>query len=338
MKEITTLGIDLAKNIYQLHGVDRHGKPILKKTVSRTKLLETLGNLPPCLVGIEACGGAHHWAREIGKLGHQVRIIAPQFVVPYRKSGKNDANDAEAICEAVSRPSMRFVAIKTLEQQAVLVVHRVREAIKAERTALINQIRGLLQEFGIVLPQGAATFSKRLVEALADSEIPLDAVSVFSELRGHLLRLEERLADYDRKIARLAQDETARRLAEIPGIGPVTATAAVATVGDARLFRNGRELAAWVGLVPRQSSSGGKTRLGRITKQGDSYLRTLFVQGALVVIRHLGEKTDPRSQWIRALVARRGIQKAAVALAAKMVRTAWAIMARGEHYRLAASG
>ena len=336
MKEITTLGIDLAKNIYQLHGVDRHGKSVLKKAVSRAKLLETLANIPPCLVGIEACGGAHHWAREIGKLGHQVRIIAPQFVSPYRKSGKNDANDAEAICEAVARPNMRFVAIKAPEQQAALVVHRAREAIKAERTALINQIRGLLQEFGIVLPQGAATFSKRLVEVLEDSGMPLEAVSVFAELRGHLLRLEERQADYDRKIARLAQDETAQRLAEIPGVGPVTATAVVASVGDAKLFRNGRELAAWVGLVPKQSSSGGKTRLGRITKHGDSYLRTLFVQGAMTVIQHLGEKTDPRSQWIRNLVARRGTQKAAVALAAKTVRTVWVLMAREEHYRRAA--
>ena len=277
MKEITALGIDLAKNIYQLHGVDRHGKSVLKKAISLANFLETLANIPPCLVGIEACGGAHHWAREIGKLGHQVRIIAPQFVSPYRKSGKNDANDAEAICEAVARPNIRFVAIKAPEQQAALVVHRAREAIKAERTALINQIRGLLQEFGIVLPQGAATFSKRLVEVLEDSGMPLEAVSVFAELRGHLLRPEERQADYDRKIARLAQDETPQRLAEIPGVGPVTATAVVASVGDAKLFRNGRELAAWVGLVPKQSSSGGKTRLGRITKHGNSYLRTFFV-------------------------------------------------------------
>ena len=218
-----------------------------------------------------------------------MRIIAPQFVSSYRKSGKNDANNAEAICEAVARPNMRFVAIMAPEQQAALVVHRAREAIKAERTTLINQIRGLLQEFGIVLPQGAATFSKRLVEVLEDSGIPLEAVGVFIELRGHLLRLEERQADYDdRRIARLAQDKTAQWLTEIPGVGPVTATAVVASVGDAKLFRNGRELAAWVGLVPRQSSSGGKTRLGRITKHGDSYLRTLFVQGAMTVILHLG--------------------------------------------------
>jgi len=335
MHEITTIGVDLAKQTFQLHGVDRHGKAVLRKTVSRAKLLESFVNLPPCLVGLEACGGAHHWAREIGKLGHEVRIIAPQFVAPYRKSGKNDANDAEAICEAVGRPNMRFVAIKTPEQQAALTVHRVREAIKTERTALINQIRGLLQEFGIVLPQGAATFCKRLLEVLQTTELPGETTSVLAELRGHLLRLKERLAEYDRKIARLAKDETAQRLAEIPGVGPVIATAVVATVGDATLFRNGRELAAWVGLVPRQSSSGGHCRLGRITKHGDSYLRTLFVQGAMTVIRHLGEKTDPRSQWIRSLIARCGIQKAAVALAAKMVRTSWVLMARGEHYRMA---
>lgn len=333
MKEITTLGIDLAKNIFQLHGVDRHGKPVLKKTVSRARLLEALANIPPCLVGIEACGGAHHWAREIGKLGHKVQIIAPQFVVPYRKSGKNDANDAEAICEAVARPQMRFVAIKTPEQQAALTLHRVREAIKVDRTALINRIRGLLQEFGIVLPQGAAQFSRRLLAAITDANMPLDAISIFAALRGDLLRLDERLAECDQGIRRLAQEATAQRLAEIPGVGPVTATAVVASVGDAQLFRNGRELAAWVGLVPRQSSSGGKSRLGRITKQGDSYLRTLLVQGAMAVIRHLGEKKDPRSQWIRDLITRRGIQKAAVALAGKMVRTTWVLMARGESYR-----
>ncbi len=335
MKEITTLGIDLAKNIFQLHGVDRNGKTVLRKSVSRGKLLETFANLPPCLVGMEACGGAHHWARKISELGHTVRIIAPQFVAPYRKSGKNDANDAEAICEAVARPNMRFVPVKTPEQQAALTLHRVRASLKADRTALINRIRGLLQEFGLVLPQGAAKFSQRLLATITDADMPLDAIGIFAALRGDLLRLDERLAECDQRIARLAQEETAQRLAEIPGIGPVTATAVVATIGDAKVFRNGRELAAWVGLVPRQSSSGGKTRLGRITKRGDSYLRSLFVQGAMVVIRHVGEKADPRSQWIRELVHRRGIRRTAVALAAKMVRTVWALMARGESYQLA---
>ena len=262
MKDITTIGIDIAKNVFQLHGVDRHGKASLRKTVTRAKLLETLANLPPCLIGIEACGGAHHWARKITQLGHTVRMIAPQFVVPYRKSGKNDANDAEAICEAVARPNMRFVPIKTPEQQAALTLHRVRESIKVDRTALINRIRGLLQEFGIVLPQGAAKFPQRLLEAITDADMPMEAIGLFAALRGDLVRLDERLAECDQRIARLAQEETAQRLAEIPGIGPVTATAVVATVGDAKLFRNGRELAAWVGLVPRQSSSGGKTRLG----------------------------------------------------------------------------
>ena len=335
MKEITTIGIDIAKNIFQLHGVDQHGKTLLRKTVTRAKLLETLANLSPCLIGIEACGGAHHWARKITRLGHTVRMIAPQFVVPYRKGGKNDANDAEAICEAVTRPNMRFVPIKTLEQQAALTLHRVRESIKVDRTALINRIRGLLQEFGIVLPQGAAKFSRHLLEAITDADMPMDAIGLFAALRGDLLRLDERLAECDQRIARLAQEETAQRLAEIPGIGPVTATAVVATVGDAKLFSNGRELAAWVGLVPRQSSSGGKTRLGRITKHGDSYLRTLFVQGAMAVIHRVGEKSDPRSQWIRDLVTRRGVQKTAVALAAKMVRTAWALMVREESYHVA---
>ena len=333
MNEVTTIGIDLAKNVFELHGVNRRGKSVLRKTVSRSKLLPTLANLPPCVIGIEACGGAHYWAREIGKLGHEVRIMAPQFVVPYRRRGKNDANDAEAICEAVSRPNMHFVAIKSPEQQSGLMIHRVRESIKEARTAAINQIRGLLMEFGVVLRQGAHTFSRRLAEALADSDLPQEALSVFAEMRGHLLILEERLAEYDRKIAQLAREETAKRLAEIPGVGPVTATALVATVSDARIFRNGREMAAWAGLVPRQHSSGGKSRLGRITKRGDSYIRSLCVQGALIVIRHLGEKSDPRSQWIRSLVARRGVHKAAVALAAKTLRVAWAIMARDERYR-----
>ena len=337
MKEIKILGIDLAKNVFQLHGVDAAGKPALRKNVSRGKLMETLANFPRCLIGIEACGGAHYWAREISKLGHEVRIMAPQFVAPYRKSGKNDLNDAEAICEAVSRPHMRFVAVKTEAQQSALMVHRVRASINTERTALINQMRGLLQEFGFVIAKGASNFSKRFLEVLEKENLPLDAVEVLAELRGHLLTLEERLAKYDRMIARMLKDEMVARVMTIPGVGPVTATAVVATIGDAKVFHNGREMAAYVGLVPRQNSSGGKTRLGRITKLGDSYLRSLFVQGALIVIRHLGDKKDTRSQWIRSLVERRGVKKAAVALAARMVRIAWALMARNEPYKPATS-
>ena len=337
MKEIKILGIDLAKNVFQLHGVDAAGKPALRKNVSRGKLMETLANFPRCLIGIEACGGAHYWAREISKLGHEVRIMAPQFVAPYRKSGKNDLNDAEAICEAVSRPHMRFIAVKTEAQQSALMVHRVRASINTERTALINQMRGLLQEFGFVIAKGASNFSKRFLEVLEKENLPLDAVEVLAELRGHLLTLEDRLAKYDRMIARMLKDEMVARVMTIPGVGPVTATAVVATVGDAKVFHNGREMAAYVGLVPRQNSSGGKTRLGRITKLGDSYLRSLFVQGALIVIRHLGDKKDTRSQWIRSLVERRGVKKAAVALAARMVRIAWALMARNEPYKPATS-
>ena len=337
MKEIKILGIDLAKNVFQLHGVDAAGKPALRKNVSRGKLMETLANFPRCLIGIEACGGAHYWAREISKLGHEVRIMAPQFVAPYRKSGKNDLNDAEAICEAVSRPHMRFVAVKIEAQQSALMVHRVRASINTERTALINQMRGLLQEFGFVIAKGASNFSKRFLEVLEKENLPLDAVEVLAELRGHLLTLEDRLAKYDRMIARMLKDEMVARVMTIPGVGPVTATAVVATVGDAKVFHNGREMAAYVGLVPRQNSSGGKTRLGRITKLGDSYLRSLFVQGALIVIRHLGDKKDTRSQWIRSLVERRGVKKAAVALAARMVRIAWALMARNEPYKPATS-
>ena len=298
--KVTTVGIDLAKNVFSMHGIDEHGKTVLKRTVSRGKVMEVMAGIGPCMVGVEACSGAHHWARELSKLGHTVRIMAPRFVTPYRKSGKNDGNDAEAICEAVGRPSMRFVAVKSAEQQALLVVHRVRKGLVEERTGLINQLRGLLSEFGIVIPKGRYQARHQLPVVLDD------AGNGLPELARHcLLEINERIRDldacilgYDRKIEALARaSEAAQRLMAIPGIGSVTATAIVATVGHATEFNNGRQFAAWLGLVPRQYSTGGKVKLGKITKRGDVYLRTLLVHGARAVLARVNEKTDQTSGY-----------------------------------------
>lgn len=336
--KITTVGIDLAKNVFSMHGIDEHGRAVLRRTVSRSKLMEVMAGIGPCLVGVEACSGAHHWARELGKLGHTVRIMAPRFVAPYRKSGKNDGNDAEAICEAVARPSMRFVTVKSAEQQALLVIHRVRNGLTAERTALINQLRGLLSEFGIVIPKGRYQARHQLPVVLDDAHngIPELARQALLEVNERIRELDARILAYDRRIEALAREsEAAQRLLAIPGIGPVTATALVAAVGDARQFRNGRQFAAWLGLVPRQYSTGGKVRLGRITKQGDVYLRTLLIHGTRAVLARLHEQTDKASSWARSLIERRGYKRAAVALAAKNARTVWALLAHAEPYRVA---
>ena len=266
--KITTVGIDLAKNVFSLHGIDEHGKAVLKRTVSRARVLETMAGIGPCLVGLEACSGAHYWARELGKLGHSARIMAPRFVAPYRKSGKNDGNDAEAICEAVARPSMRFVAVKSAEQQALLVIHRVRKGLSDERTALINQLRGLLCEFGIVIPRGRYQARHQLPVVLEDAGngIPELARQALVEVNERIRDLDKRILAYDRRIEALAREaEAAQRLMAIPGVGPVTATAIVATVGGATEFKNGRQFAAWLGMVPRQYSTGGKVKLGKIT-------------------------------------------------------------------------
>ena len=333
--KITTVGIDLAKNVFSMHGVDMHGKTVLKRTVSRGKVMEVMAGIGSCVVGVEACSGAHHWARELGKLGHTVRIMAPCFVAPYRKSGKNDGNDAEAICEAVGRPSMRFVAVKSAEQQALLVLHRVRKGLSDERTALINQLRGLLSEFGIVIPKGRYQARHQLPVVLEDdgNGIPELARQAFVEINERIRDLDARLLAYDRRIEALAREsEAAQRLMAIPGVGPVTATAIVATVGHASEFRNGRQFAAWLGLVPRQYSTGGKVRLGRITKRGDVYLRTLLIHGTRAVLARLAEKTDRQSAWVRSLIERRGYKRATVALAAKNARTIWAMLAKGQTY------
>ena len=332
----TTVGIDLAKNVFSVHGVDVHGKVVLKKTLSRGKLLELFANQPPCIIGLEACSGAHHWARQLRLLGHDARIIAPRFVIPYRKSGKNDGNDAEAICEAVSRPAMRFVPVKSVEQQAVLCLHRIRSAVVAERTAQINQIRGLLSEFGLIMPKGRYPAQHHIPAILEDAEngLPSLARRLLVDIYQRILQLNQQILAYDREIEALArQSAAAQRLMQLPGVGAVSATALVASIADPTQFGNGRQLAAWLGLVPRQYSTGGKTRLGRITKQGDKYLRTLLIHGTRAVLATLGEKQDRISCWLRELIARRGYKRAAVALAAKNARVIWALLVRGEDYR-----
>lgn len=333
---VTTVGIDLAKNVFSVHGVGKEGKVRLRCAVGRADLLAMFAQMPPCLIGMEACSGAHHFARELRKLGHDARIMAPRFVAPYRKSGKNDGNDAEAICEAVGRPNMRFVAVKSIDQQALLVLHRARKAVSDQRTGLINQLRGMLCEFGVVLPRGRYNFRHKLPVALEDrgNGIPDLARRIFREIDERIRTLDGQILAYDRELAALArQSEAASRLMAMPGIGPVTATAIVASVGDMKVFGSGREFAAWLGLVPRQYSTGGKTRLGRITKQGDVYLRTLLIHGTRAVLAALGYKDDRLSCWIRSLVERRGYRKAAVALAAKHARMIWAMLAKGEPYR-----
>ena len=338
--KVISVGIDLAKNVFSMHGIDEHGKTVMKRTVSRNKVMEVMVGIGPCVVGVEACSSAHHWARELSRIGHTVRIMTPRFVTPYRKSGKNDGNDAEAICEAVGRPSMRFVAIKSTEQQALLVVHRVRKGLTDDRTALINQLRGLLAEFGIVIPKGRYQARHQLPVVLDDAGngIPELARQALLEVNERIRDLDARILAYDRRIEALARaSEAAQRLMAIPGIGSVTATAIVATVGHATEFNNGRQFAAWLGLVPRQYSTGGKVKLGKITKRGDVYLRTLLVHGARAVLARVNEKTDQTSAWLRSLMERRGYKRTAVALAAKNARTIWAMLAKGQAYSPAAA-
>ncbi|WP_316157571.1 IS110 family transposase [Cupriavidus sp. BIC8F] len=336
MDKVTCIGLDIAKNVFQVHGVDAQGKIVVRRTLTRSRVREFFAKLPPCLVGIEACASAHYWARELRKLGHEVRLMAGQFVAAYRKSGKNDANDAESICEAVRRPSMRFVAVKSEEQQAVLVLHRARSLAVQMRTAQANQIRSLLGEFGIVLPQGIHKLRERLPDVLEDAENGLPGLArvAVCELMEEFHHQDERVAGYERQINRLAaQSEPAKRLMQIEGVGPITATALVASIGDPRLFDSGRQFAAWLGLTPRQHSSGGKARLGSITKRGDVYLRTLLVHGARAVMRTIERRSDANSAWARALEARSGKNVAAVALAAKHARIIWAMLAKGSDYR-----
>ena len=334
--KITTIGIDLAKEMFQIHGVDTHGKAVLRKQLRRNEMAKFFATMAPCLIGMEACGSAHHWARKLGEFGHTVKLMAPQFVKPYVKTNKNDMADAEAICEAVTRPNMRFVAIKNIEQQAILSVHRARQGFVKARTAQGNQMRGLLSEFGIVIPQGIHSIAKRMPDILEDAENGLPGT-----MRGLLGRLNDHLKELDRQVNELElqivqwhkASELSRKLEAIPGIGPITASAIVATVGSAAEFKNGRQLAAWMGLVPRQHSSGGKQNLLGISKRGDTYLRTLLIHGARAVVRFAENKAEP-NQWLCKLMVRRNKNVATVALANKNARIIWALLAKGATFRL----
>jgi len=329
------IGIDLAKNAFQVHGVGSKGKPVCRKKLTRAQLLPYFANLPPCEVGMEACGSAHHWAREIARFGHDVKLIAPQFVKPYVKTNKNDAADAEAICEAMSRPGMRFVPVKTPAQQASLSLHRAREGFICERTALANRVRGLLAEFGIAIPQGIRYLRSTAYDCIEDGARPLPGAFrlLIQRLLDHLAHLDRQVGELEREIQREhRQSEACRRLAAIPGIGAITATALVATVGDARNFASGRQLAAWLGLVPRQHSTGGRSTLLGISKRGDGYLRRLLIHGARAVIRFAELKRNANS-WLTRLLGRRHKNVATIALANKNARIAWALLAHGSDYQ-----
>ena len=334
---IITVGIDLAKNVFAVHGVDDNGKAALvKPKVSREHLLPLIAQLPPCVIGMQACSGAHHWARLFRPYGHTVKLMAPKFVTPYRmsgKRGKNDAADAAAICEAVRRPHMRFVPVKEEHQQIILCLHRTRQGFVEERTATYNRLRGLISEFGIVLPQKVANLRRDIIDRLED--LPGYVNQCVGDLLAHADALEVRIGDYDRIIAKAAREDLrSKRLMTLPGIGPNTASAMLASIGGGHDFKNGRQVAAWIGLTPGQYSSGGKARLGRITKAGDRYLRSLLVMGARAVLSGLGDKQDRFSRWARSLVERRGYWKAVVAIAAKNARLAWAVLKFGEDFRL----
>jgi transposase len=336
MEKITTVGIDLAKSVFQVHAIDACGAVIVSRAVRRAGLLQLLGKFPPCLIGLEACASSHHWARELTKLGHTVRLIPPAYVKPYVRRQKNDAADAAAICEAVGRPSMRFVPVKTEAQQAVLMLHRVRALLVAQRTALICALRAHMAEFGIVAPVGPRNVAPLLAILAdeADARIPSLArlalrplARRMAMLRLEIERLDRRLLDWHRS------SDVSRRLATIPGVGPITATALAATIADPSMFRSGREFAAFLGLVPRQTSSGGKERLGRISKMGDRYLRTLLVVGATAVLRYAKTDGSTSKVWAQTLLARKPFKVVAVALANKTARIAWAVMARGQVFR-----
>ena len=336
-KAIKTMGIDLAKSIFHLHGVDEQGKVVLRKRLSRSKLAAYMAQLPPCMVAMEACGGSHYWARKFKEMGHDTRLISPQFVKPFVKSNKNDAADAEAICEAVQRPSMRFVPIKNIEQQDIQSVHRAREQVVCRRTAQANQIRGLLMEYGLVISQGRKILCAHIPDILADADNGLSGMfrELLSGLWEEMIHLEQRVSEYDLQIELLSkQSDVCQRLMTVPGVGPMVATALVASVSDGKAFKSGREMAAWLGLVPRQHSTGGKPRLMGISKRGDTYLRKLLIHGARAALRWTDKKHDKRSVWATSLKERRGQNIAAVAFANKTVRTAWVLITRHEEYQM----
>jgi transposase len=336
MQSITTIGLDIAKSVFQVHGVDAEGNVVLRRQLKRRFVLAFFERMPPCLVGIEACASSHHWSRELKALGHTVRLMPPAYVKPYVKRQKNDATDAEAICEAVSRPNMRFVATKTPEQQSGLMLHRTRHLFIRQQTAVINAIRAHLAEFGIVAPVGRSGV-EQLLGVVADSNdkrLPEVARACVAALGAQLRMLKTQILEFDRRImAWHRSNQTSQRLDKIPGVGPALATALVASVADPKAFRSGRDFSAWIGLVPKQHSSGGKDKLGSISKQGDRYLRSLFTAGALAVIRYAKIHGTKHRPWLTSLLARRPTKVAAIALANKIARMAWAMMAKGERYK-----
>jgi len=336
MEKISTIGIDIAKTVFQVHGIDGSGEPVVRRQLRRRQVLPFFGRLSPCLVGMEACATSHHWARELEKLGHEVRLMPPRYVKPYVKRNKNDAVDAEAICEAVQRPTMRFVPIKTPEQQSVLMVHRTRQLFVRQRTSLINAMRAHMAEFGIVAGIGRNGVEKllELISKGEDERIPPVARECLMALAAQLDLVKRQILEADRRVrAWHRTSKTSKRLEAIPGVGPLVATALVASIPDPSIFRSGRDLSAWIGLVPKQSSTGGKERLGSISKAGNRYLRQLLVVGALSVIRRAKQLGYTRHPWLVRLMARRSTKVAAIALANKIARIAWAMMARNESYR-----
>lgn len=333
---VTAIGIDLAKVVLQVHGVDGRGKVAIRKQLKRHEVLRFFSNLPPCLIGMEACSSAHYWARKLVELGHTVKLMAPQFVKPYVKTNKNDARDAEAICEAVTRPNMRFVPVKNVEQQVLLGIHRARQGFVKARTAQANQIRGLLAEFGIVMPKGVRFLGQQMPGILEDAEngLPHTSRELFARLMSHFRELDRQMKELELQIKTWHRHSAASvRLEAIPGLGPLSASALVASVGNAKEFRNGRQFAAWLGLVPRQKSSGGKEQLLGISKRGDVYLRTLLIHGARSVLFSLKRRIDQAEGWLMRLAERRNPNIAAVALANKNARVAWALLAHERDYR-----
>ena len=336
MQTVTTIGLDIAKSVFQVHGVDAQGKVMVRRQLKRRYVLAFFQKLPPCLIGIEACASSHYWSRELQALGHTVRLMPPAYVKPYVKRQKNDCADAEAICEAVTRASMRFVATKTVEQQSCLMLHRTRHLLIRQQTAVINAIRAHFAEFGIVAPVGRTGVEELLKVASDgnDKRLPDVARVCIAALGAQLQMLKARILEFDRLImAWHRSNQVSKRLDEVPGVGPALATALVGSIADPKAFRSGRDFSAWIGLVPKQHSSGGREKLGGISKQGDRYLRSLFVAGALAVIRYAKKRGSKHRPWLAALLARKPTKVAAIALANKIARMAWAMMAKGERYK-----
>lgn len=337
MKEIKVIGIDLAKKIFQIHAVDGRGKKVFSRSVNRKNLVDFIANLPPCLIGMEACGGSNHWGRVFSTFGHDVKLIPPQYVKPYVKTNKNDAADAEAICEAVQRPNMRFVPIKAVWQQDIQTIHRVRSQLVQTKVSLENALHGLCSEYGIVLSKTESQFFSLLSELLSpeDSRLNDSVKSALAHLNQSLREIIARIQELTKQLKKIAEErEDCKRLQGVPGVGPLTSTAMVAAVGNGSQFKSGRQMSAWTGLVPRQFSSGGKTVLLGISKRGDSYLRSLLIHGARSALRYADDENPSRvNQWVLEKKRNRGVNRAAVALANKNVRAMWVLLTRGETYR-----